>query len=166
MGGWGGAVSLCDKEAVGIKSGDDRTTHRTTHRTDSMTPKSALTGDYSMSFVLPEFKTQSCFSESGSPHHRQPFPLSSEVTLLPGRDQTSFQQQSHLFCFVFMTHLAQSDFAQEMKTVQSGLDSWGLRGTERKQLAETLRVPGARDKVPPEPAPAMSLGTQRALPRK
>lgn len=43
-----------------------------------------------------------------------------------------------------------------MKKVQGRLDPWGLGGgggdTERKQLAETLRVPGARDKVPPEPA--------------
>lgn len=54
--------------------------------------------------------------------------------------------------FFWMTRLAQSDFAQETKKVQGRLDPWGLGGIERKQLAETLRVPGARDKVPPEPA--------------
>lgn len=123
----------------------------TTRRADSKTPESKHTDGqlerHSMSRVLPEFKTQSCFSESGSPHHRQPLPSTYKGTLHPGWDRTSFQQQSRVF---LMAHLAQSDFAQEMKKVQSGLDSWGLGSTERK--GRDPPCSRARDKVPPEPA--------------
>lgn len=111
-----------------------------------MPPKGRLTGNWiDTYYVLQSSRIQNTKPFLGPvPHITDNLsPWSSEVTLLPSRDQA-------VTLGFWVTQLAQSDFAQEMKKVQGRLDPWGLRGTERKQLAETLHVPGARDKVPPE----------------
>jgi hypothetical protein len=126
---------------------------------------------YITSCSLPEFKTQSHFSGL-FPTSQTTYPVvfRSSPSSRP-RDQASCGPQSVTLGF-WTTQLAQSDFAQEMKKVQGRLDPWGLGGGGGTQKGSSWQRPFVYQGLVTKcllsrpGGPAVSLRTQRTLPRK